>query len=148
MLLCHKLSTNIHLIDPITNETLEFDENTYWKYNFKSFVDRRFLEEFEIINVEEDIDYSKYKFKPESQTDVQMSDVSQSKNLNSKSTNFKLNAGAQKKTNKLPSVNVTILSVNKSEDPITIKTHLERLRPGEIYLGKCFIIFQVTTSVI
>jgi nonsense-mediated mRNA decay protein 3 len=49
VMLCYKLSTTIHLIDPLSLLTYEFDENVYWKYNFKSFVDRRCLVEF-IVN--------------------------------------------------------------------------------------------------
>jgi nonsense-mediated mRNA decay protein 3 len=91
ILLCYKVSTNIHLLDPLKMETYEFDENTYWKYNFKSFVDRSCLIEFIIVTVEDETDYSKYKLTTgNSNVDVQMSDVSYSKTINSKSTNFKL----------------------------------------------------------
>jgi len=50
VMLCHKISSNIHLIDPLTMLTYEFDENVYWKYNFKSYVDRSTLVEF-IVNI-------------------------------------------------------------------------------------------------
>jgi nonsense-mediated mRNA decay protein 3 len=46
VMLCHKLSSTIHLIDPLTLLTYEFDENVYWKYCFKSYVDRTCLVEF------------------------------------------------------------------------------------------------------
>jgi len=46
VMLCHKLSSTIHLIDPLTMLTYEFDENTYWIYNFKSYVDRSCMVEF------------------------------------------------------------------------------------------------------
>lgn len=49
VLLCHKISTRIHLIDPLTLLTYEFDENTYWRHNFKSYIDRSCLEEY-IVN--------------------------------------------------------------------------------------------------
>lgn len=46
ILLCYKISSNVHLIDINTLSTFQFDENSYWKYNFKSFVDRKCLQEF------------------------------------------------------------------------------------------------------
>ena len=46
VLLCYKVSTNIHLLDPLTFEVIEFDENTYWKFNFRSHIDRTTLKEF------------------------------------------------------------------------------------------------------
>ena len=51
VLLCYKISTKIHLIDPLTMETYDFDENTYWRHNFKSYVDRSILEEFVVDNL-------------------------------------------------------------------------------------------------
>ena len=46
VMLCHKIASTVHLIDPLTLLTYEFDEHNYWKYNFKSFVDRSCLVEF------------------------------------------------------------------------------------------------------
>jgi nonsense-mediated mRNA decay protein 3 len=144
LFLCNKLSTNIHLIDPFTMETFEFDDNTYWKYNFRSYVDRSCFEEFIIVSVEEDIDYSKYKYiANNTNTDVQMSDVSHSKTINSKSTNYKLIKDNEKKERqgreRLPHVNVTVICANKPSDPITVKCHLEKVKEGDIYYGNLIL---------
>jgi nonsense-mediated mRNA decay protein 3 len=139
VLLCSKICTNVHLIDPLTLKSYEFDENTYWKYNFKSFVDRNSLEEFLILNIEEDIDYSQYKFRQP--TDVVMSDVSNSKisnTIHSKSTNYKLTG---KKDQEKKVIIMTCVYANKASDGtvFTVKTHLEKLRPGDIAFGIYFL---------
>lgn len=71
LLLCHKLSTKIHMLDPVTLLTYEFDEHTYWKHNFKSYIDRKCLEEFMIMNVEEEVDYKKFSNKDVSLASIQ-----------------------------------------------------------------------------
>ena len=136
ILLCHKISTNVHLIDPLTLKTYEFDEHTYWKYNFKSYVERNALQEFLVLNVEEEVDYNQYKFKQPN--DVVMSDVSNSKisnTIQSKSTNYKV---SNKKEEVKKVINVTCIYNNKVHDgtTFTIRTHIEKLKPGDIVFGK------------
>jgi len=46
LLLCYKISSQIHFIDPFTFDTTGIDSNTYWKYNLKSTVDRSCVREF------------------------------------------------------------------------------------------------------
>lgn len=138
LLLCHKISTNIHLIDPQTLKSYEFDENTYWKYNFKSFVDRSVLQEFQIINIEEEIDYSKFKYRDNNViSDVSISKISNT--INSKSTNYKLTA---KKEIEHKAVNITCIYNNKVNDGtmFTVKTHLDKLKPGDIVYGILILI--------
>ena len=50
VLLCTKISSKIHLIDVLSLNMVEFDENTYWRHNFKSFIDRDCLQEFLVNN--------------------------------------------------------------------------------------------------
>lgn len=49
VLLCYKVAASIHLIDPLTLLSHEFDEHVYWKYMFKSYIDRSCLVEFIVI---------------------------------------------------------------------------------------------------
>lgn len=85
LLLCTKVSTKIHLIDPLTLLKYDFDENVYFRYNFKSYIDRSCLQEFLIVNVEEEIDYKNLSKIESSQMTV---DDGSKANL-SKSTNYK-----------------------------------------------------------
>ena len=59
VLLCYKQINNLKFIDPVTFETLDLDNNTYWRYAFKSYIDRKVLTEFLILSCEEEIDYKK-----------------------------------------------------------------------------------------
>ena len=66
VLLCYKQIKSLKFIDPITFETLDLDNNTYWRYELKSYIDRKCLSEFLILSVEEDIDYKKLAEKDKS----------------------------------------------------------------------------------
>ena len=162
VLLCYKISTNVHLIDPLTFEVIEFDENTYWKHNITSNIDRECLEEFVVQNIELEVDYSNYGNKsilsnsiiPDIEIENEVN--SSSKNNFSKSTNYK---NIKNKTNttlnnslfknkrnnhkfKIARVDCTkVNSGNSNSDDSNIKlysfrTHLgENLRPGDIAYG-------------
>lgn len=106
ILLCFKVASKIHLIDPITMKTYEFDENTYWRYNFKSYIDRKCLHEFMIMNVEEEIDYKKFS-NPEASLESLESNSKQS--ILSKSTNYK---NILNNTVQLPRIHFKIVTVN------------------------------------
>ena len=67
VLLCYKQIKSLKFIDPITFETLDLDNNTYWRYELKSEIDRKCLSEFQILNVEEEIDYKKLSENDKSQ---------------------------------------------------------------------------------
>jgi hypothetical protein len=45
---------------------LDLDNNTYWRYELKSYIDRKCLSEFLILSVEEEIDYKKLAEKDKS----------------------------------------------------------------------------------
>ena len=66
VLLCYKQIKSLKFIDPITFETLDLDNNTYWRYELKSYIDRKCLTEFLILSVEEEIDYKKLAEKDKS----------------------------------------------------------------------------------
>ena len=66
VLLCYKQIKSLKFIDPITFETLDLDNNTYWRYELKSYIDRKCLSEFLILSVEEEIDYKKLAEKDKS----------------------------------------------------------------------------------
>ncbi len=148
VLLCDKMSSRIHLIDPLTFNTYDFDSNSYWFHNFKSYVDRSCLEEFMIVNVEEELDYTK-KFKSLSNSmmnEVEMSEDN-SKANQSKSTNFK-NVKDKNTSNRPTYFNnnhnqfktVTVQCFRNIEGGdyklITTRSHLGgKIRPGDIFLG-------------
>jgi nonsense-mediated mRNA decay protein 3 len=151
VLLCYKFNAQMHLIDPLTFNTYHFDGSTYWRHGFKSYVDRRCLEEFLIINVEEEIDYSKKYAHANTVSDVEMASEVElnSRSNQSKSTNFKnLNKSLNNSTGGRGSsgknkniVNVQCISNTKSGENgeatlITIRSHLGRkIRPGDVYYG-------------
>ena len=57
LLLCYKQVNSLKFIDPVSFETLDLDNNTYWRYELKSYIDRKCLSEFLILSCEEEIDY-------------------------------------------------------------------------------------------
>jgi len=154
ILMCYKTSTNVHLMDPRTFEVIEFDENTFWRYNFKSYVDRSTLEEFTIQSVDEEIDYKqKYQNMSFTVTDNDI-DMSNSKQNQSKSTNFKntkkalvnKNTGNKKnyfnkrENHKFKIVTVHCTKVKKTQDGeqklYSFRCHLgDKIRPGDIFYG-------------
>lgn len=154
VMLCYKTSTNVHLIDPLTFEVIDFDENTYWRHEFKSYIDRSVLQEFMIQNVSDEIDY-KEKFKNTSITVTDHDiDMSLSHQNQSKSTNFKntkkvlLNQSGQRKNYynkrenhgfKIVNVDCTkITSEGKQIDEklYSFRTHLgDKIKAGDICYG-------------
>ena len=66
VLLCYKQINNLKFIDPVTFETIDLDNNTYWRYGLKSYIDRKCLSEFLILSCEEEIDYKKVAEKDKS----------------------------------------------------------------------------------
>ena len=52
VLLCYKQINNLKFIDPVTFETIDLDNNTYWRYGLKSYIDRKCLSEFLILSCE------------------------------------------------------------------------------------------------
>jgi NMD protein affecting ribosome stability and mRNA decay len=149
VLLCHKVSSKIHLLDPLCLETYDFDANTYWKYNFRSYVDRSCLQEFLIVNVEEEVDY-KNKYANHSQSNNMMEiDNQDSKTIFSKSTNYKFGANNSMmnrgmRRSEFKPMTVQCIYNNSSgmqgtTNLITVKCHFgDKIRPGEVYYGKLF----------
>lgn len=59
VMLCDRVSSKIRLIDPRSFESVEFDGNSFFKYDFKTGVDTKCMKEFLIIDIEEEVDYTK-----------------------------------------------------------------------------------------
>lgn len=153
ILLCYKQSSSMHLVDPKTFYTYEFDGSSYWKHGFRSYVDRSCMAEFMIINVEEEIDYSKKYAKPSSSLisgDVDMVSLDSNSKLNqSKSTNYKnFNKSLQGKKEcsyhrHIPFKVVTVQCIHNNQQGsdgevklMTIRSHLGgKIRPGDIFYG-------------
>ncbi len=150
VLLCYKVSSRIHLIDPLTFKTYEFDENTYWRYNFRSYIDRKCLQEFLIISIDEEIDYKKlYANKNDTLMTIDSVPLSKKSDSNnfSKSTNYKNLPNNDKnksffglQKNHLKVVTVQCIRNNQVQDGnvelISVRTHLgEKVYPGDIFLG-------------
>ena len=154
VLLCYKQIKSLKFIDPITFETLDLDNNTYWRYELKSEIDRKCLSEFLILNVEEEIDYKKLAEKDKSQRvikkivnnrkhKVQKMDLDDTKssiktNLSNDSKYMEL---LEKKLEdkKIKIVNVKCIRNSEKEENkeiIEVRTFLGRkMHPGDVYYG-------------
>lgn len=151
LLLCTKVATNIHLLDPLTFEVIEFDSNNYWKHGLKSHIDRSTLKEFLIQNIEVEEDYTN-KYKNNLSITITESDVDMdSKHNVSKSTNFKptkkihlensiINNKNGRFHHNYKIVKVDCTKTEKSNDGenklYSFRTHLgDKLRIGDVYYG-------------
>jgi nonsense-mediated mRNA decay protein 3 len=54
LMLVSKMTTAVHLVDPVTGRTCEVNGTEYWKYPFDSVLTRRHVSEFTVLNVEEE----------------------------------------------------------------------------------------------
>ena len=165
VLLCYKQINNLKFIDPITFETLDLDNNTYWRYGLKSYIDRKCLTEFLILSCEEEIDYKKLAEKDKSKRIIKKIVGKKNKNNNDgmeiendKKININLNESKssvntsminkskyienlEKKLEekKMKIVNVKCIRNSEKEenkDIIETRTFLGRkMRPGDIYFG-------------
>jgi len=130
LLLCYKLSSKIHLINIVSFNTYEYDENTYWKYNFKSFIDKQSLNEYLIINVNEEIDYKKIKINASSTMNYSIKNqLTDSSRPNSHTL--------EKNKFKIVEVQCIVNSENSGNyNLITLKSHLGNIiKPGDIFYG-------------
>ncbi len=59
LIVCTRLSSKSHFIDLMTFKEIDFDSNTYFRYNFSNYCDSLKMMEFLILDVNEEIDYSK-----------------------------------------------------------------------------------------
>ena len=59
LIVCTRLSSKSHFIDLMTFKEIDFDSNTYFRYNFSNYCDSLKMTEFLILDVNEEIDYSK-----------------------------------------------------------------------------------------
>jgi nonsense-mediated mRNA decay protein 3 len=158
ILLCYKTSSNVHLMDPRTFEVLEFNENTFWKYNFKSYVDRSTLEEFTIQSVDDEIDYKeKYQHMSVNSVNVTANDIDMDssklniststqltknsrKTLINKNTGNKKNYFNKRENHKFNIVTVHCTKLKKTHDGeqklYQFRCHLgDKLRPGDTFFG-------------
>ena len=160
VLLCYKQINNLKFIDPITFETLDLDNNTYWRYGFKSYIDRKCLSEFLILSCEEEIDYKKIAEKDKTQRVIKKiinnkknkndgmeiendNKVNESKStINTNMTNksqYIENLERKLEDKKMKIVNVKCIRNSEKEENkeiIEVRTFLGRkMRPGDIYYG-------------
>lgn len=162
VLLCYKQLKNLQFIDPITFEIIELDNNTYWRYGLKSYIDRKCLSEFLILSCEEEIDYKSLSDKNSQSTSKrQYKKIKRSNNNNNQESmeveENKLNTtNSTVKTNitnkslynqqldkkldekKMKIVNVKCVRNNEKDDKdiIEIRSCLGRkMRPGDIFYG-------------
>ena len=52
LVLVHKISKFVHIVDVRTMQQFEIDRPTYWKYMFKAVLGRDRLSEFVVMNIE------------------------------------------------------------------------------------------------
>jgi len=60
--LCHKITSNMHFIDPFTGQVAEVNTTQYWRSPFYAFGSRKQLVEFTVLDVEKNRDTLKSKF--------------------------------------------------------------------------------------
>merc|ERR1711964_801979 len=65
LVLCSKVSTAIHLVDPFTLQGCDIARVKYYEYPFYPVCTRRHLTEFVVINVEDERVQSESKITPE-----------------------------------------------------------------------------------
>ena len=160
LLLCYKQINNLKFIDPVTFETLDLDNNTYWRYGLKSYIDRKALSEFLILSCEEEIDYKKLAEKDKSkrtikkivrsknnnndgmdiETDNKMNESKTSVNTNmTNKSQYLENLEKKLEDKKIKIVNVKcIRNSGKDENKEIIETRSflgRKMRPGDVYYG-------------
>lgn len=52
LVLCHKVTTNVHFIDPNTLQTAELPSSVYWNVPFRSVMNQKQLVEYYVVDVE------------------------------------------------------------------------------------------------
>jgi len=161
LLLCYKQINNLKFIDPVTFETLDLDNNTYWRYALKSYIDRKALSEFLILSCEEEIDYKKLAEKDKSkriikkivrsknnnnndgmdiEADNKMNESKASINTNmTNKSQYLENLEKKLEDKKIKIVNVKcIRNSGKDENKEIIETRSflgRKMRPGDVYYG-------------
>lgn len=143
VLLCFKQTSRIHLIDPITFETFDIDSSIYWRYEFKSYIDRQCLTEFLIMSCEEEIDYNdKYKKEKKEKQQENLMDIDTTVNTDKNKSNLnrtenRIAKNMSKNDFKIVNVKCVRNSPNrKQNEVIEIRTHLgKNMRPGNVFYG-------------
>ena len=154
VLLCYKQIKSLKFIDPITFETLDLDNNTYWRYELKSEIDRKCLSEFLILNVEEEIDYKKLAENDKSQRVIkkivnnrkqkkqkmEFDDTKSSKKTNMTNSSKYMELLEKKlEDKKIKIVNVKCIRNSEKEENkeiIEVRTFLgKKMHPGDVYYG-------------
>ena len=160
VLLCYKQINNLKFIDPITFEIINMDNNTYWRYGLKSYIDRKCLSEFLILSCEEEIDYKKIAEKDKSQRIIKKiinnkknkkdgmeiendNKIDESKNsINTNTSNkskYIENLERKLEDKKMKIVNVKCIRNSEKEENkeiLEVRSFLGRkMRPGDIYYG-------------
>ena len=160
LLLCYKQINNLKFIDPVTFETLDLDNNTYWRYALKSYIDRKALSEFLILSCEEEIDYKKLAEKDKNkrtikkivrnknnnndgmdiETDNKLNESKASVNTNmTNKSQYLENLEKKLEDKKIKIVNVKcIRNSGKDENKEIIETRSflgRKMRPGDVYYG-------------
>jgi len=64
LMICHKMSTSVHLIDPRTCRTVHVDGDEYWKQGFKAVCARKHLQQYVVLDIEPVVDAARRKVKP------------------------------------------------------------------------------------
>ena len=159
VLLCYKQINSLKFIDPVTFETIDLDNNTYWRYGLKSYIDRKCLSEFLILSCEEEIDYKKLAEKDKSQRVIKKivnnkkknnkMDIENDNKINESKNSISTNMSTKSKyienlekkleDRKMKIVNVKCIRNSEKEDNkeiIETRSFLGRkMRPGDIYFG-------------
>ena len=148
ILLCFKQTSFLSFIDPISFDIKILDNNSYWRYELKSYVNRNCMSEFLILSCEEEIDYKRINLENSKKNSMCIeNDLNNNTSNNNNSIKGKNifdnsiydNSHLSKiNENKFKIVNVKCVknsSKNESE-VIEIRTFLGRkMHPGDIFLG-------------
>ena len=149
ILLCFKQTSFLSFIDPISFDMKTLDNNSYWRYELKSYVNRNCMSEFLILSCEEEIDYKRINLENSKKNSMCIENDLNNNNNNINNNSIKGknifdnsiydNSHLSKiNENKFKIVNVKCVknsSKNESE-VIEIRTFLGRkMHPGDIFLG-------------
>lgn len=141
LLLCTRLSSRTSFIDLISYKTIDIDANIFFKYKFNNFVNTNFLTEFNILDVQEDIDYQK-KYKKNNLEDNNNNNDDSSiagSSIKSISTNYQKNGEKEQieeKNNIERIKNINIKVMRDDGEIFDITSHLAlKIKPGDTYYG-------------
>mmetsp|Transcript_11814 Transcript_11814/g.13736 ORF Transcript_11814/g.13736 Transcript_11814/m.13736 type:complete len:562 (-) Transcript_11814:228-1913(-) len=149
LLVCTSVSSSIRLIDPVTCQICEMDNQKYWKNTFRAVTDSSYLIEFIILDVQLESDDS-LKVKHQRQQKIAKESLKRKRKRGSKKKGSStVNVGAKiSSKHSLAQVEIARASdLGVNDTRFTVFTHLGRiLKPGDSALGYDFTRININDS--